>query len=215
MRIETEKDSLLIGVISDTHVPHRTSKIPDNVIEDLKKRNIDYLFHLGDFTSFAPYQELVRVFGRESFIAVRGNMDFDSELKRILPDKLEIEIFDHKILMIHGMGGPNMILKRLMKKLDLPNSNYDMVIFGHTHRPVNEIFDGICAFVVDKRPKFAAVSHSYLQLILSRKASIDPTSIHADADPIFAFDFMERISSCIHSLLWISDKVANLLCFIA
>lgn len=40
-------------------------------------------------------------------------------------------------------GGPNMIVRRLNKALDLANSNCNIVIFCHTHRPVNEKKDGI------------------------------------------------------------------------
>jgi hypothetical protein len=36
-----------------------------------------------------------------------------------------------------------MIIRRLIKKLDLLNSDYDIIIFGHTHRPVNEKHNGI------------------------------------------------------------------------
>jgi len=177
--IKTEKDELLVGVISDTHVPTRTSKIPETVIADLKKRKIDYLFHLGDFSSIETYNELIQLFGKDKLIAVKGNMDFDKELKAVLPDKLEFEIFGHKILMLHGMGGPNMIIKRLMKKLDLANSNYDLIIFGHTHRPVNEKHDGILFFnpgtttPIDN--KFTVIS-SYGYLKIS-KDKIEPEII--------------------------------------
>jgi putative phosphoesterase len=140
--IKTDKDELLIGIMSDTHIPHRTIKIPEIIISDFKKRKVDYVFHLGDFTSFESYKQLIDTFGKEKLIAVRGNMDFDSNLKN-LPDKIEIELFGHKILMLHGMGGPNMIIRRLIKKLDLLNSDYDIIIFGHTHRPVNEKHNGI------------------------------------------------------------------------
>ena len=40
----------------------------------------------------------------------------------------------------------DIIIKRLIKKLDLLNSDYDIVIFGHTHRPVNEKHNGILFF---------------------------------------------------------------------
>jgi putative phosphoesterase len=139
--IQTEKKELLIGLISDTHVPSRTSNIPEIIIEDFKKKKVDYIFHLGDFTSYDVYQQLCDEFGEEKIIAILGNMDFDSRLKNKLPEQREFELFGHKILMIHGMGGPNMIIKRLMKKLNL--SGYNLVIFGHTHRPVNEMHDGI------------------------------------------------------------------------
>ncbi|MHA1193255.1 MAG: metallophosphoesterase family protein [Promethearchaeota archaeon] len=79
--IKTDKKELLIGVLSDTHIPHRTTLFPDIVIEDFKKRNVDLVFHLGDFTEFKVYQRLVDEFGKDKIIAVRGNMDFDQELK--------------------------------------------------------------------------------------------------------------------------------------
>ena len=141
--IETNKKELLIGLLSDTHVSSRTNNVPEIILEDFKRRKVDYLFHLGDFTSFEVYQQLCDIFGKDKVIGVIGNMDFDSKLKQNLPKQLEFELFGHKILMIHGMGGPNMIVKRLMKHLDLGNKDYDIVIFGHTHRPLNETHEGI------------------------------------------------------------------------
>ncbi len=40
--------------------------------------------------------------------------------------------------MTHGTGGPNIIIKRLNKSHDL--SPYDIIIFGHVHRPYNEVW---------------------------------------------------------------------------
>lgn len=141
--ITTDKEELLIGLLSDTHIPQRTSKIPQVIIDDFKKRNVDYVFHMGDFVSYKVYEALIDTFGEKNVIAVLGNMDFDSKLKESLPEKQEFVLFGHKILMLHGMGGPNIIIKRLIKKLDLLNSDYNIVIFGHTHRPVNEIHHDI------------------------------------------------------------------------
>jgi putative phosphoesterase len=144
--IETNKEEILIGLLSDTHVPQRTANVPDVVINDFKKRNVDYVFHMGDFTSFKVYNKLLNLFGKDKVVAVYGNMDFDSDLRATLPSKLEFKIYDYNVLMLHGMGGPNMIVKRLIKKMDLLNSSYDVVIFGHTHRPVNEVSNGILFF---------------------------------------------------------------------
>lgn len=144
--IQTNKEEILIGLLSDTHVPQRTKSVPNVVIDDFKKRNVDYIFHMGDFTSFEVYKNLIDTFGKDKVIAVRGNMDFDSNLKKALPESLEFKIYNFKVLMLHGMGGPNIIIKRLIKKLDLLNSDYDIVIFGHTHRPVNEKSNGILFF---------------------------------------------------------------------
>ena len=178
--IKTDKDEILIGLLSDTHIPHRTSQFPEVVINDFKKKKVDYIFHLGDFTTYNAYQRLIDEFGNDRVIAVRGNMDFDQEIKKNLPEKLEFEILGHKILMIHGMGGPNMIIKRLIKKLDLLNSDYDLVIFGHTHRPENVKQHGILFFnpgtttPIDN--KFTVVS-SYGYLKISRE-KIEPQIIY-------------------------------------
>lgn len=144
--IKIDKHKLLIGVLSDTHVPHRTSNVPQKIYDDFQSRDVDYVFHLGDFTSFDVYNDLIDIFGEDRVFAVRGNMDFDDKFRNILPEKIEMEISGHKTLLLHGMGGPNMIVRRLTKKLDLLNSDYDLIIFGHTHRPVNEIQDGILFF---------------------------------------------------------------------
>ena len=144
--IQTDKKEILIGLLSDTHVPQRTNKVPDVVIDDFKNRNVDYVFHMGDFTSYRVYKNLIDIFGKDKVVAVCGNMDIDSDLKKILPSKLELKIYDHNVLMLHGMGGPNIIVKRLIKKLDLLNSPFNLVIFGHTHRPVNETSNGILFF---------------------------------------------------------------------
>ena len=144
--IKTDKEEILIGLLSDTHIPQRKDNLTAVVLDDFKKRNVDYVFHMGDFTSFEVYERLIETFGSEKVVAVRGNMDSDSKLKQTLPEKLEFNIYNYKVLMLHGMGGPNIIIKRLIKKLDLLNANYDIVIFGHTHRPVNERSNGILFF---------------------------------------------------------------------
>jgi len=144
--IKINKHEVLIGVLSDTHVPHRTGTVPRTIYDDFQRRNVDYVFHLGDFTSIDVYTDLIDIFGEDRVFAVRGNMDFDNKLRNILPEKIEMEISGHKTLLLHGMGGPNMIVRRLTKKLNLLNSDYALIIFGHTHRPVNEIHDGILFF---------------------------------------------------------------------
>lgn len=134
-KLKTDKKELLIGVISDTHVPSRTSEIPKTILEDFKNKKVDYVFHLGDFTSIKAYNQLIDEFGSEKVFAIQGNMD-SSEIISKLPKQRSLEIFGHKILMVHGMGGPNMIVRRLNKKMDL--EPYEIVIFGHVHRPYNE-----------------------------------------------------------------------------
>lgn len=135
MKIDPNKDNVLVGLLADTHVPSRVSKIPSTILSHFKERDVDYVFHLGDFTSMEAYNQLLNEFGENNVLAVLGNMDI-SELQNILPEAIELEIFEHNLFLTHGMGGPNMVIRRLNKKFDL--SNYDIIIFGHVHRPYNE-----------------------------------------------------------------------------
>ena len=133
--IKTDKDELLIGLIGDTHIPSRVPEIPKNIIDNFKERKIDYLFHLGDYTKYKVYNDLLETFGKDKVIGIRGNMD-DSKLIKTLPETVELNLYGHKIFMTHGMGGPNIIIERLNKYFDL--SKYDIIIFGHVHHPYNE-----------------------------------------------------------------------------
>ncbi|MHA1724527.1 MAG: metallophosphoesterase family protein [Promethearchaeota archaeon] len=132
--LKTDKEELLIGLISDTHIPSRGPAIPASIIEDFKKREIDFLFHLGDYEKYFVYENLLEAFGKEKVIGISGNMD-DNKIRKTLPSQLEFELLGHKIFMTHGMGGPNIIIKRLNKNFNL--SKYDIIIFGHVHRPYN------------------------------------------------------------------------------
>ncbi len=129
------KESILIGLISDTHIPSRGPTIPKHIIEDFKKSKIDLLIHLGDFDNAETYFLLQDAFGKENVIGIRGNMD-RPKLQKLLPETSELELLGHKIFMTHGTGGPNIIIKRLNRSHNL--EPYDVVLFGHVHRPYAE-----------------------------------------------------------------------------
>ncbi|MFX1417572.1 MAG: metallophosphoesterase family protein [Promethearchaeota archaeon] len=133
--IKTNKKELLIGLIGDTHIHSQEINIPQNIIDDFKKKKIDYLFHVGDYTSYNVYEKLKDIFGKEKVIGIVGNMD-NSKISKELPEKMELNLFGHKIFMTHGEGGPGNIIKRINRRFDL--SKYDIIIFGHAHRPFNE-----------------------------------------------------------------------------
>ncbi|MGV9172709.1 MAG: metallophosphoesterase family protein [Promethearchaeia archaeon] len=174
-KIKTEKKELLIGLISDTHCPSRGG-VPKEIIKDFKEKNIDYLFHLGDYCDYETYQLFINEFGKDSFIGVIGNMDSDPKLKQELPETQELLVFGHKIFITHGMGGPNMIIRRLNKNFDL--EGFDIVIFGHVHRPYNEKKDGrlyLCPGTPTDK-KFTDInSYGYLRIW---KDKIKPKIIH-------------------------------------
>jgi putative phosphoesterase len=136
--IDDSKDKILIGLISDTHIPSRGGEIPKVIIDDFLKNNVDYVVHLGDFTKYEVYEYLQNTFGKEKVIGIRGNMD-DSKINKELPDRLELTAYGYNILLLHGWGGPNMVIRRLKKHIDL--SKYHIIIFGHIHTPLTEKVD--------------------------------------------------------------------------
>jgi len=133
--IKTNKHQLLIGLIGDTHIHSLEGDTLQNIFDDFKEKEIDYLFHTGDYTSYKVYTKLLDIFGREKVIGIVGNMD-DSKISKELPNKLELDLFGHKIFITHGEGGPHNIIERINRRFDL--SEYDIIIFGHAHRPFNE-----------------------------------------------------------------------------
>ena len=163
--ITTNKKELLIGLIGDTHIPSRQPEIPQLIIEDFKDKNIDYLVHLGDFTSFKVYEYLQDIFGKEKVIGIKGNMD-ESKIKQELPETIDLNLFGHNIFITHGTGGPNIIIKRLNRSHDL--SKYDIIIFGHVHRPYNEVWRDGKLYISPGTPmdkKFTSInSYGYLRI---------------------------------------------------
>ncbi len=133
--IKTNKEELLFGLIGDTHIPSRGPNIPEFIINEFQEKNIDYLIHVGDFTTHKVYEKLKDIFGTEKVIAIAGNMD-NSKISKELPKEIELKLYGHKILITHGTGGPDNIINRLKGESHL--SKYDIIIFGHVHRPFNE-----------------------------------------------------------------------------
>lgn len=127
---------LIIGVISDTHLPVRAKKLPDDLIYRLK--DCDLILHAGDFQDMTALMQ-IRDLGELK--AVHGNMD-TRELKKELPKKDVIEIGGYKIGITHGSGPPLGLEGRVKSKFE----DVDVIVYGHSHKPKNEVIDGILFF---------------------------------------------------------------------
>jgi putative phosphoesterase len=173
---ETNKKEMLIGLIGDTHIPSQASEIPQKIISDFKNKNIDYLIHLGDFIELNILKNLHEAFGKDKVIAIQGNMD-SRQVKGNLPKTEELELFGYKIFITHGTGGPNDIIERLSKMSEL--AAYDIIIFGHVHRPYAEKWmDGkwyICPGTPTDRVFTNVNSYGFLRL---SKDKIEPEIVY-------------------------------------
>ena len=116
---------MLIGLISDTHIPDRRMKLPQKVMETFE--NVDLILHAGDVTSKSVIEELETI---APVIAVEGNMD------RVagdvdLPVSKVIEVEGHKIGIIHGEVYPRGDTQHLYySALEL---GVDILVSGHSH----------------------------------------------------------------------------------
>ena len=92
------KDTILIGVISDTHIPTRADKIPEKVFDVFK--NVDLIVHAGDIVSIGVIEELEKI---AEVIAVHGNDD-PPELRKKLPEINSFDLFNWRFGVIHDVG---------------------------------------------------------------------------------------------------------------
>ena len=124
-----------IVVLSDTHVSSFAG-LPEKIITALA--DVDMIIHAGDFTAKAVLDGLKQL---REVKAVCGNMD-SSELKQLLPDKEILTLGGKRIGITHGWGSPHDIDERVGGMF----SGVDIIIYGHSHYPQNEVKNGILFF---------------------------------------------------------------------
>ena len=115
-----------IGVISDTHLPRGTRKIPDAVFALFA--DADLILHAGDFVRAEVLYELGAI---APVRGVMGNCD-EPDLARQLPLTESIEVEGVLIGMLHDSGDRD----RRRKRMALAFPGHRVVVFGHSHMPV-------------------------------------------------------------------------------
>lgn len=148
----------IIGVIADTHVPHRLKALPA-CIPDLL-RGSDVILHAGDVEDphiLEPLRSIAPVYG------VRGNVHWQYSTgthDHDLPPEVTVRLADHVIWMSHGhLNFGYTMLDKIMHYGTRPTKRQinqgivsrlararpaeaDIVVFGHTHRKCAEWVDG-------------------------------------------------------------------------
>jgi len=128
-----EKEEILIGIISDTHIPTRTEVLPEEIAKLFQ--NVDLILHSGDIVNLETLERLKEI---APTIAVEGNMDF-AEVKEKLPEAIGLQIFNFKIAVLHSpipswtLSHFNWLQEKFVKRL-IKEKDFDILIFGHTHR---------------------------------------------------------------------------------
>jgi len=141
---------LHVAIIADTHVPDRIPRLPPGLIAILRQMHPDRIFHAGDISLPSTLLELDSI---APTIAVQGNRDLI--LRQTLPVNHRLMIGNVKVVLTHGQGS---LLRYISDKLKYYKTGYDfgryrhyfdkdfpeadLVIFGHTHTPVDIIIAG-------------------------------------------------------------------------
>jgi uncharacterized protein len=119
---------LRIAVISDTHLPRGSRRLPEECVRRLEAA--DLIVHAGDLMRIAVLREL------ESYgpvVAVHGNVD-DEEVRHALPAVASFEVGEVTVGLVHDAGPGKGRLARLRRRF--PDA--DAVVFGHSHIPLLE-----------------------------------------------------------------------------
>ena len=122
-----------IAVLADTHSPRHWKRCPDAVAAALE--GVDLILHAGDVCLRETLEELARF---APVRAVRGNNDGQDIADWGAPETLELDLDGLRVAMVHDSGaatGRGRRLKRWFPEADL-------VVFGHSHIPWDEVHEG-------------------------------------------------------------------------
>lgn len=127
-----------IVVMSDTHIPLRGAELPAMLTRALA--DADMAIHAGDFTDAGTLERL-RLLPR--FVGVAGNMDLPA-VRRALREREILDVEGVRLAVVHGAGAPEPLPRFL--RAELAGERPDVIVFGHTHRALNERIDGVLMF---------------------------------------------------------------------
>lgn len=124
---------IVIGVLSDTHLPKFGRALPVALVEGLRQANVELILHLGDMTEpFVPslFESIA------SFDAVAGNNDVDELVARFGRRKV-VEAAGVRFGLVHGDEGLGRTSAERAAGSFGPN-DVNVVLFGHSHIPMVE-----------------------------------------------------------------------------
>ena len=115
-----------LGVISDTH-----GLLRPEVLDVFGK--VDHILHGGDV---GTWEVVVALQALAPVTAVYGNVD-DAEIRARLPQVATVRLDGFDIVVTHGdqFGSPT------PAELHAAYPKADIIVFGHTHRPLLELVD--------------------------------------------------------------------------
>ncbi len=139
-----------VGVVADSHIPDRMRDLPPAALEALA--GVDAILHAGDVCVQRVLDALADV---APVYAVRGNRD----LILRLPLDRELTFEGVRLGLTHGHGGwrrytGEKVLAavvgyyhtRFLRQVRARFGGVQAIVFGHSHRPVNFVMNGVLMF---------------------------------------------------------------------
>jgi putative phosphoesterase len=126
---------MIIGILSDTHIPTKAKVLPKIVLDRLK--GADHILHAGDISQYGVLKELEKL---APVTAVAGNTD-PLELLQLLGEKKILSMGTFKIGLCHGHGTKGDTLRRAL--FNFAAEQPDCIVFGHSHMPYCRKFGSV------------------------------------------------------------------------
>jgi len=135
---------MLIGLISDTHIPWEGKELPPQVLETFQ--GVDLILHAGDIYAHYVLDELEHI---APVLAALGDDDYPGPDPRVQKKHI-LELEGQKLWLIHE--GPHTPLSPSwlplwwQSRTSPEEDKYgkpDIIVSGHEHRPIVERCDGL------------------------------------------------------------------------
>jgi putative phosphoesterase len=126
-----------VVALADTHAPRRWRGCPPAVAAHL--RDAELILHAGDVCVPSVLDELA---GYAPVKVVRGNNDGPDVAAWGAPETLEFELAGLPVAMVHDSGPAARRTARMKRRF--PGA--ELVVFGHSHIPMDETGDGVRIF---------------------------------------------------------------------
>jgi putative phosphoesterase len=165
--------------IGDSHIPYRSKKIPEQILNKLNELTAtelyDYTLFTGDLIEYPGFIEYLDSKTKLKLFIVMGNMDYHyGNRETPIYQSLDLQFEDNDKMIIGLTHGSQISPRGDYKQLEklAIKRNYNMLISGHTHKEEISLTDkgillinpgsvtGAWSFVASRLPTFIELNIS-------------------------------------------------------